>query len=346
MKLHAVLERIDQAGFGHVVSWQSHGRAFKIHRPSEFVEQIMPEYFRQSKLTSFQRQLNLVRPLLSLRSFNFFYHSFHCRSHRFHSFISFLQYGFSRLTRGLDAGSYYHELFLRGRGGLAKTMQRTKVKGTRYKAASNPEAEPDFYKMPPVSHLPAQVSDESSTDDSFGDVTTEDVHSVTTNMERKNSASAFFHPADDFEPIAFRVNNNVQSLSPLPFLQGIRREQPNAVGQWPILMGLSQTLSATTAGRPTAAGGPSFSFPLTNGGGYTGLNAVAPSGVFVQQQPAAPSQVTATDQVFDAAVDELFSSSDPVEDILSLDDLWNPTSGSVQNDEQLGYLLDSFLQEK
>lgn len=30
-------------------------------------------------------------------------------------------------------------------------MVRTKVKGTRYKAASNPEQEPDFYSMPPVS---------------------------------------------------------------------------------------------------------------------------------------------------------------------------------------------------
>lgn len=29
-------------------------------------------------------------------------------------------------------------------------MLRTKVKGTRFKAASNPENEPDFYSMPPV----------------------------------------------------------------------------------------------------------------------------------------------------------------------------------------------------
>lgn len=80
-------------------------------------------YFRQSKLTSFQRQLNL--------------------------------YGFQRLTRGADAGGYYHELFLRNRVFLAKRMERTKVKGTRFKAASSPDSEPDFYSMPPV---PPQVS--------------------------------------------------------------------------------------------------------------------------------------------------------------------------------------------
>lgn len=73
-------------------------------------------YFRQSKLTSFQRQLNL--------------------------------YGFQRLTRGPDAGGYYHELFLRGRVFLAHRMERTKVKGTRFKAASSPDSEPDFYRMP------------------------------------------------------------------------------------------------------------------------------------------------------------------------------------------------------
>ena len=53
----------------------------------------MPSYFRQSKLTSFQRQLNL--------------------------------YGFSRITTGQDRGGYYHELFLRHRLFLCQSMVRT-----------------------------------------------------------------------------------------------------------------------------------------------------------------------------------------------------------------------------
>ena len=69
---------------------QPHGRCFVIHKPREFVDQVMPEYFRQSKLTSFQRQLNL--------------------------------YGFRRLTTGADRGGYYHEMFLKHKLFLCQGM--------------------------------------------------------------------------------------------------------------------------------------------------------------------------------------------------------------------------------
>ncbi len=118
LKLHELLEKVDEEGLQHIVSWQPHGRAFVVREPKTFVADLMPRFFRQTKLTSFQRQLNL--------------------------------YGFSRLTRGADAGGYYHELFLRGKPHLTTRMIRTKIKGTGYKAASNPACEPDFYNMSPV----------------------------------------------------------------------------------------------------------------------------------------------------------------------------------------------------
>ncbi|CAJ1936521.1 unnamed protein product [Cylindrotheca closterium] len=132
IKLHAILDQVEEDGLSHVISWQPHGRCFLIHKPKEFTDYVMPKYFRQTKLTSFQRQLNL--------------------------------YGFSRLTIGKDNGGYYHELFLRGKVFLAKTMCRTKIKGTKYKAASSPDNEPDFYTMNPVTHTPP-TSDESSVED-------------------------------------------------------------------------------------------------------------------------------------------------------------------------------------
>jgi hypothetical protein len=58
-KLHRMLEATEREGTSDVVSFFSHGRAFAIHKPRRFVQEIMPRFFRQTRLTSFQRQLNL-----------------------------------------------------------------------------------------------------------------------------------------------------------------------------------------------------------------------------------------------------------------------------------------------
>ena len=76
--LHHMLEDAETLGFHDVVSWQPHGRAFHVHQPEKFVKDVMPKYFRHTRLSSFQRQLSL--------------------------------YGFTRLARkGPDRGAYYHE---------------------------------------------------------------------------------------------------------------------------------------------------------------------------------------------------------------------------------------------
>ncbi len=118
LKLHDMLNSTSAEGMEDVVSWQPHGRCFVVHKPKEFVT-MLPQYFKLSKLASFQRQLNL--------------------------------YGFQRLTRGRDRGGYYHELFLRDRVFLSHSIQRSKVKGTGVRARSNPDQEPDFWAMPWVS---------------------------------------------------------------------------------------------------------------------------------------------------------------------------------------------------
>mmetsp|Transcript_32710 Transcript_32710/g.38105 ORF Transcript_32710/g.38105 Transcript_32710/m.38105 type:complete len:550 (-) Transcript_32710:195-1844(-) len=116
IKLQIVLKVTEQLGQQHIISWLPHGRSFMIHRPREFEEEIMGKFFKQTKLTSFRRQLNL--------------------------------YDFQRITHGRDAGSYYHELFLRGKPLLAKKMIRRKLKGTKIRASSSPDDEPNFYAMP------------------------------------------------------------------------------------------------------------------------------------------------------------------------------------------------------
>lgn len=108
-----------------IVNWLPHGRAFIVLKPKLFTSIIMPKYFRQTKLTSFQRQLNL--------------------------------YGFRRITQGVDAGAYYHELFLRGKPHLCMRMVRQKVKGTGHKQPTDVDSEPNFYFMPTVNESSSSV---------------------------------------------------------------------------------------------------------------------------------------------------------------------------------------------
>eukprot|EP00533_Pseudo-nitzschia_delicatissima_P012656 CAMPEP_0197271198 /NCGR_PEP_ID=MMETSP1432-20130617/8215_1 /TAXON_ID=44447 /ORGANISM="Pseudo-nitzschia delicatissima, Strain UNC1205" /LENGTH=353 /DNA_ID=CAMNT_0042736595 /DNA_START=112 /DNA_END=1173 /DNA_ORIENTATION=- len=120
-KLHRMLLEIEKDGSGHIISFFPHGRAFGIHDCDKFEEKTMPKYFKQSRLSSFQRQLNL--------------------------------YGFTRIVSGPDSGGYYHELFLKGRPALCTHMRRVGIpKGVdrrKIKSATINKKEPDFYTMRP-----------------------------------------------------------------------------------------------------------------------------------------------------------------------------------------------------
>lgn len=43
-QLFALLEQVEDDGMAHVVSWQPHGRAFKVHRKQQFVDDVLPLY--------------------------------------------------------------------------------------------------------------------------------------------------------------------------------------------------------------------------------------------------------------------------------------------------------------
>jgi hypothetical protein len=118
-KLYEMLDYVsssNEPGLADIIGWQPHGRCFIVRKPKEFANIILPRFFQQKKYASFQRQLNL--------------------------------YGFNRITKGPDRGSYYHELFLRGKKFLCRGINRIKIKGTGARMASNPDTEPDFYSMP------------------------------------------------------------------------------------------------------------------------------------------------------------------------------------------------------
>mmetsp|Transcript_26869 Transcript_26869/g.35041 ORF Transcript_26869/g.35041 Transcript_26869/m.35041 type:complete len:373 (-) Transcript_26869:431-1549(-) len=114
-KLYELLEKVEANGLSHIISWQPHGMAFIVRNPQEFAKSIMPQEFRQTKYSSFQRQLNL--------------------------------YGFQRLYRGPDKGGYYHYSFIRGEEVLLDRISRVRVKGTGVRQPTNVKLEPNFYAL-------------------------------------------------------------------------------------------------------------------------------------------------------------------------------------------------------
>jgi HSF-type DNA-binding len=123
-----MLEEVKAEGKEDVISFFAHGRAFSVHDPDRFTSEVTPKYFKQSRLSSFQRQLNL--------------------------------YGFTRITSGPDAGGYYHELFLQGRPNLAVHMRRVGLpqgEDRRKMRAKNLRSEPNFYALGPVKEAKVNI---------------------------------------------------------------------------------------------------------------------------------------------------------------------------------------------
>ena len=118
-KMHAILNRDD---FCDVISWLPHGRAWRVLKPKQFEQQVIPMFFEHTKFSSFVRQAN--------------------------------GWGFRRITQGRDRNSYYHPLFLRGLPHLAKRMKRP---GVAEKTAADPDHEPDLQKISEMFPLPQKA---------------------------------------------------------------------------------------------------------------------------------------------------------------------------------------------
>ncbi|GFH55155.1 hypothetical protein CTEN210_11631 [Chaetoceros tenuissimus] len=151
-KLHKIL---DDNLFEEIISWQPHGRSFKVHQQGDFMKKVYPIYFKKTvKYPSFQRQLSY--------------------------------YGFRRQELpGPDKGGYYHPHFLRGCFSLCtqqvyRHVEREqeadentlpcydkcstreiagglKVKSPLYNKQGSKVPEPMFYEMTPLPSLPNQV---------------------------------------------------------------------------------------------------------------------------------------------------------------------------------------------
>lgn len=97
LKLHAMLDDTVASGKEDIISWQPHGKMFKIHKPKAFAAEVLPHYFKQIKYRSFQRQLHI--------------------------------YGFRLIKdkKSSDHGSYFHAQFIKGQKDLCLRMTREKM---------------------------------------------------------------------------------------------------------------------------------------------------------------------------------------------------------------------------
>ena len=95
LKLYRIIYEVVKSGRGDVISFFPHGRAFAVHKPKEFISEIMPKYFNTGRMNTFLKQLNL--------------------------------YSFRRITEGRDKGGYFHPQFIHGKRHLCKQIKRKKT---------------------------------------------------------------------------------------------------------------------------------------------------------------------------------------------------------------------------
>lgn len=187
-KLYCLLEEVEHDETPveeKMILWRPHGKSFFIRDRKKFTETIIPRFFkRNSKFSSFQRQLNL--------------------------------YGFQRLYTGDEKGSYYHKLFRRDRPNLCRKICRTKVNGKQVRQPRNRADEPDFdasesegesatesstpqaMHLDPAIHSISHDEPSSSSHDNEGDSRWKygmfQLSSITTNIDRRHDLEQSISP--------------------------------------------------------------------------------------------------------------------------------------------------------
>ena len=230
--LHTMLSRSEEDGYSDIVSWQPHGKSFIIRDREKFVRKVMPIYFKQTRFTSFQRQLNL--------------------------------YGFLRVEkRGPDHKSYYHERFLRDDPRLVDAIGRTQSKGASSFADWKPKPAPDF-SAPPASSTRKPTAAEAQVTippavASIGASLLPSEYATTPGGSAHSSTSEFWGPRPvlpqtEVTRQQMQYHQQLQDAQQPPYSQGQQHHQqphvePDQHNQQPELPGedLDRKLPASTA---------------------------------------------------------------------------------------------------
>jgi len=139
-KLYDMLEYAANSEYSSAVSWIENGRAFAIHDKDTFLCQIVPRFFKQTKIRSFTRQLNL--------------------------------WGFTRLVcKDPGYGAWKHKHFIHGDVDGLNRIERQEIKSNNSKIESVQSSSKSRQRRTPSSTLksepivPRVMTPESSSDD-------------------------------------------------------------------------------------------------------------------------------------------------------------------------------------
>jgi len=106
---------------GKIIKWSSSAKAFHIDDVSEFARIILPKYFRTSKFSSFQRNLNL--------------------------------YGFFKVRRGPDIDMYAHPGFMRGYPEYLSQLRKSRCTAQRKSSSHSELSSRNFVPVSPKNEL-------------------------------------------------------------------------------------------------------------------------------------------------------------------------------------------------
>jgi hypothetical protein len=99
-----LLKVLSNKEFAHIITWMPSGKSFNMLKPKAFTSEILPDYFKSAKYSSFTRKLH--------------------------------RWGFTRLYKGDEAGAFYHKDFQRDRLDLVEKM--TCLKTTEVPTKNDP----------------------------------------------------------------------------------------------------------------------------------------------------------------------------------------------------------------